>query len=90
MALGWRHGADSAVAMLQVVPMGQVGDPAPRGQQVLERLDRQLRVLKVDSTYGLSLLMDGRLRVWATPRRCMVASMVSPFMGAPLSECTVS
>ncbi len=32
----------------------------------------------------------GRLRECATPRRCMVANMVSPFMGEPLSECTVS
>ena len=36
------------------------------------------------------MLTAGRLRVWATPKRCIVASMVSPFMGAPLSECTVS
>ena len=41
MALRWCHKADGAVAMLVVVPMGQLGDPAPCGQQIFKRLDRQ-------------------------------------------------
>ena len=36
------HEADGAVAMLMVVPMCQVRDPAPRGQHIFKRLDRQL------------------------------------------------
>ena len=36
------HEADSAVAMCLVVPVRQLGDPAPSGQQILEPLDRQL------------------------------------------------
>ncbi len=51
---------------------------------------RYLSVRNSDSENGLSLLTEGRLREAATPKRCMVANMVSPFMGEPLSECTVS
>ena|GEM_PF-4207785 len=51
---------------------------------------RYFKVLNKDSEYGLSLLTEGRLRLGATPKRCMVASMVSPFIGEPLSECTTS
>ena len=42
MALRRCYEADGAVAMLMVVPVRQLRDPAPCGQQVLERLDRQL------------------------------------------------
>ena len=42
MALCRRHEADSAVPMLVVVPVHQVRDPAPCGQQIFKRLDRQL------------------------------------------------
>ena len=42
MALRRRHEADGAVAMLMVVPVRQLGDPAPCGQQVFKRFDRQL------------------------------------------------
>ena len=42
MALRRCHEADRAVAMLMVVPVHQVRDPAPRDHQVLKRLSRQL------------------------------------------------
>ena len=42
MALGRCHEADGSVAILMVVLVRQLGDPAPRGQQVFKRLDRQL------------------------------------------------
>jgi hypothetical protein len=41
-----------------------------------------------DSENGLSLLTDGRLNEGITPSRCMVASMVEPFIAPPLSACT--
>ena len=37
--------ADGAVAMLVVVPVRQLRDPAPCGQQVFKRFDRQLRAV---------------------------------------------
>jgi hypothetical protein len=38
----------------------------------------------------LSLLTAGLLREPTTPKRCIVASIVSPFMGELLSERTAS
>lgn len=46
------------------------------------------KVRNNDSENGLSLLTDGRLNEGMTPSRCMVASMVAPFIGPPLSACT--
>ena len=43
-------------------------------------------VRKSDSEYGLSLLTLGREKEGTTPNLCKVASMVAPFIGAPLSE----
>ena len=42
------------------------------------------------SEYGLSLLAEGRLNDGTTPNLCSVASMVAPFMGDPLSECSTN
>jgi len=41
-------------------------------------------VLNSDSENGLSLLTDGRLNEGMTPSRCMVASMVAPFIAPPV------
>ena len=45
MTLRRCHEADGAVAMLVVVPVRQLRDPAPCGQQVFKRFDRQLRAV---------------------------------------------
>ena len=43
-------------------------------------------VLNMASENGLSLLTDGLLKDLTIPSDCMVASIVAPFMGLPLSE----
>ena len=77
VALCRGHDTNGTVTVFVVIPMGQIGHPATCSQQVFERLDRQLgryfSVLNVASMKGLSLLMAGRLRVLATPRRCIAA-----------------
>ncbi len=47
-------------------------------------------VLNNDSEYGLSLLTAGRLNDGITPKACKVASIVAPFIGLPLSECSTT
>src|SRR3990167_1404048 len=47
-------------------------------------------VLNIDSEYGLSLLTDGLLKDGVTPRFCKVASIIEPFIGPPLSACSVT
>ena len=49
-----------------------------------------MRVRNRASEKGLSLLTAGRLKAGTTPSCCRVASIVAPFIGAPLSECSVS
>jgi hypothetical protein len=46
------------------------------------------KVRNNDSENGLSLLIDGRLHEGMTPSRCMVASLVEPFIAPLLSACT--
>ena len=46
------------------------------------------KVRNSDSENGLSLLTDGRLHEGITPSRCIVASLVEPFIAPPLSACT--
>ncbi len=86
---------DAAVAMLMVVPI----HPRPlahkraswRASKGLTGIcGRYFRHRNSDSKYGLSLLTDGRLRDGVTPSSYIMASMVCPFMGEPLSECTVT
>ncbi len=90
VTLGRRYKANRAVPMLVVVPVHQLRYPAPRLQQAINGrtgiCGRYFSVLNSASENGLSLLTAGRLRDAATPRRCMVASIVSPFIGEPLSE----
>ena len=45
MTLGWRHKADGAVTVLVVVPVRQLSDPTPRGQQAFKRAHRHLRAV---------------------------------------------
>src|ERR1019366_2951000 len=47
-------------------------------------------VRKSASEYGLSSLTLGRLNDGMMPSHGMVASIVAPFIGPPLSECSVS
>jgi hypothetical protein len=47
---------------------------------------RYFSVLKSDSMKGLSSLTAGRLNEGVTPREVIIASIVAPFMAAPLSE----
>src|SRR5258708_10330632 len=49
---------------------------------------RYLSVRNRASENGLSSLTLGRLKEATTPRRCNVASIVEPFIGLPLSECS--
>ena len=49
-------------------------------------LGRYFSLRNKDSEYGLSLLTLDRLGECATPRRCSVAGIVSPFIDDPMSE----
>ena len=91
VALRRRYKANRAVPMLVVVPVHQLCHPATRLQQAAKRFDGHLRTVlqrpeQSASEYGLSLQTAGLLREPATPKRCIVASIASPFMGEPLSE----
>ena len=95
MALRGGDEAQGAVAVLGVVPAIESIDPgagviaAREGLfgepwMALEGIEQRL------TSCGLSSLTEGRLKEGTTPRRCKVASLVAPFMGAPLSECRTS
>ena len=93
VARGRRDEADAAVLVLVVVPGDEPRDPRPR----LRRRRRSPRagysgqyfsVRNSASENGLSSETRGRLNDGTTPRRCSVASIVAPFIGPPLSECS--
>ena len=68
MTLGWAHKADGAVTVLVVVPVRQLCDPTPRGQQAFKPANRHLR--KVFQT------SEGRfeIEVVVTDRRAAVGA----------------
>ncbi len=51
---------------------------------------RYFIVRNKDSEIGLSSLTHGRLNDAAMPRPSSIASIVDPFIGPPLSACSVS
>ena len=94
MALRGGDEPQRAVMVLAVVPGGELGHPGACGSRGIEGLLGEAWVAfeGVEQglrSCGLSLLTAGRLKEGTTPRRCKVASMVAPFMGATLSECRI-
>jgi hypothetical protein len=91
VTLSRRDELQGAVAMVRVGPIDEARDPAARAGETVERLGGKvglvLERLEQRLAVGLSLLVAVRLNAGTTPRRCRVASMVAPFIGAPLSEC---
>lgn len=94
MTLSWGDEADGAMPVLLVVPGDEDRHPGTRGGEVREGAVGVgwgvLRVRNRASEKGLSLLTEGRLEAGTTPSFCRMASIVVPFIGAPLSACRVS
>jgi hypothetical protein len=95
MALRGGDEPQRAVMVVAVIPGDELSHPGACGSRGIERLLGEAWVAFEGveqglGSCGLSLLTAGRLKEGTTPRRCKVASIVAPFMGAPLSECRTS
>ena len=71
--------------------LAEASNPVPRllerGEAAHGPVGRYLQVRNSASEKGLSLLTRGRLKEAVTPSRSIVARVVAPFIGLPLSAC---
>jgi hypothetical protein len=81
MTLLWGDELEGTVEVLAVIPGDEACDP---GAGVVEGLEGAVgigRGVLEGTEQGVSLLTEDRLKKGITPRRCRVASRVTPFMG---------
>ena len=94
MSLSGRDILDSTVPILMFVPEDKVIHPTPSCLDTLKRFTRISRAVFQGSeqTFRVRIIITHRSRLndGTTPSRCEVASMVTPFIGPPLSACNIN